>query len=198
MIARMSELAGDRGSLRRLRRHAEALRKFRETYERYLAASRGQGNFTQQQTTNLRRSISSLTPAASAALEVAGMEPGQLPPPALGGYAVSGLPNLVFLHERSFTASDVPGFLLDMCDSAIAKIEDMLSEEKRRRWNPLYWVDRFLRAVLGIPAYLISITFRVPLRRIEESVWGTALRLLTLFVEVGLLVFGAHEWFGWF
>jgi len=40
--------------------------------------------------------------------------------------------------------------------------------------------------------------FQVPFSRIEDSLWGTALRLVTLFVEVGLLLLGLHEWFGWF
>jgi hypothetical protein len=127
-------VVNDRHSLRHLARHIKALREFRETYDRYLDASQGQpGNFTSEQTANLRRSVARLTPAASAALTVAGMEPGQLPPPALGGYAVSGLPNMVFLHERSVTASAVPGFLLDMCDSGIAALEEMRNDEKRRR-----------------------------------------------------------------
>ena len=40
-----------------------------------------------------------------------------------------------------------------------SSIEKRLHELQLRRRQPTYWIDRVLRAVLGFPAYLISLLF---------------------------------------
>jgi hypothetical protein len=49
--------------------------------------------------------------------------------------------------------------VVDALDQAEAILEAEQRLAERRRWNPLYWADRSLRAVLGFPAYVISLVF---------------------------------------
>jgi hypothetical protein len=36
-------------------------------------------------------------------------------------------------------------------------LEDRELKERKRRRNPLSWIDRVLRMTLGIPAYIVSL-----------------------------------------
>jgi len=76
----------------------------------------------------------------------------------------------------------------DLTGIAIAELEKQIAEVMRRRRNPLYWADRGLRAVLGFPAYLLSLVFGVPVARIEESPWAVLIRV----AEVGLAPVGVY------
>lgn len=126
------------------------------------------------------------------------------PPPAMeGGPVYRGLDNLAFLHEvpgfRPIGLSEGPAVyegVLDNLNTAIARLEHAEREVKRRRRNPFYWVDRGLRAVLGIPAYLVSLVIGVPKVRIERSWAGFPLRVLGVAADL-LAVYGGGHLLGW-
>jgi hypothetical protein len=50
--------------------------------------------------------------------------------------------------------------------------------------NPLYWGDRLVRVLLGIPAYLVSVLLGTSFERVDRSAWGLPLRLVALVGEV--------------
>lgn len=121
-----------------------------------------------------------------------------------GGPLLQGLNVVAFIHEspHGFSESVVmPGLppyqvVLDVVDQTAAYLDDAEAEARRRRRNPLYWADRVLRALLGLPAYLVSLVFRVPLERVEQSPVALPLRLLGLVLEiVGIVVAGRAA--GW-
>jgi len=136
-----------------------------------------------------------LAPAADTALDLVGLRPAILD---RGRPTIHGLVNVAFADESAFLPVPAAQSTLDTLAAGVGALEERRKREVRRRRNPLYWLDRLLRALLGIPAYLISLIFRVPPERIEDSLWGTALRAFSFVVEVALLVLGLHEWFGWF
>jgi hypothetical protein len=179
---------------------------FRNTYVDYLNKTLGDAQAPQRHLQLRSEVIRQATPAQHI-LNRLGAQLSWLPPPAVGGPVLSGLINTAFIHEGpyGYAGSGLFGSggqsyqaVIDLLDASIASLDRIEVEIRKSRRNPFYWGDRVLRALLGIPAYLISLVFQVPLSRIEDSVWGTALRIVTLFVEVGLLLLGLHEWFGWF
>jgi hypothetical protein len=191
-------MANDRRSLRRLKLHTQSLETFRGAYEAYLdATAYGVVDASADEEQKLRRAVTTALPAADQALTVAGMVPSQTPPPSVGGMILRGLANTAFMHEQlPLGGQGTPQFLLDTVDGAIARIDTFRREEQRRRWNPFYWIDRVLREVLGIPAYLLGLIVGVPVSRIEGSVWAAPLRLVGLAVELALLFVGGRE-LGW-
>jgi hypothetical protein len=82
--------------------------------------------------------------------------------------------------------------LVDAVQVAASQLAGRERHLRRQRRNPLYWGDRFLRAVLGFLAYLLSLIFRVPFSQVEESAWGTLLRFVALVSEVLAVYFGGH------
>lgn len=86
--------------------------------------------------------------------------------------------------------------ILDTTESAIARVQSRRSDAIRKRFNPFFWIDRLLRAVLGFPAYLVSLIFRVPLDEIERSPFALPLRLGGLAIEGLVAYFGGRE-AGW-
>lgn len=157
----------DRHSLRRLNNHIQALQDFQTKYDRYVYESQGFGNMTPPQISALRREVSRLVPAAGTALAVAGILPAWFPPLAVGGYRMEGLENLVFLHEHTIAAEEVPGFLLVACDNALAALDETRAEEKRRRWDPCTRrIAPFDLLTLGV---LGERLVRVPMRHVREE-----------------------------
>jgi hypothetical protein len=61
-----------------------------------------------------------------------------------------------------------------------------LAEEKakRERRNPLFWIDRTLRTVFALPAYLVSLVVGVPVARVQAYRLAWLLPLLTLIVAI--------------
>jgi hypothetical protein len=174
---------------------------FREAYIPYLNAT-VLAHRDPSAEPDLRAGVARRIPGASAALAAVRVEPAW----HVFGAEIRGFQNLVFLHETAFGYSGsgsgfFPGIpswraLLDVVESAVAEFDAWEARSRRRRLNPFYWLDRGLRAALGFPAYLISVVFAIPLSRIEESVWGRALRVATFAVDVAALVVGLHGWTG--
>lgn len=182
-------------------RWQEDLRRFREAYVAYLNATVLAGRHPTSEP-QLRSQVSRFVPAAQAALGAIQAEVGWDLRHS-GGPLILGLVNMTFLHETShgYSGGLMPGVppyqaVLDTIDGALASLEVILEEVRRQRRNPIYWLDRLLRTVLGFPAYFVSLVFRVPLDRIEESPYGTPLRLLGLVIEGTLVYIGGRE-LGW-
>jgi hypothetical protein len=117
---------------------------------------------------------------------------------------IRGLVNITFLHEtpHGYSGGLMPGIppyqaVLDTIDGALTSLDLIFEQVRRQRHNPIYWLDRFLRTLFGIPAYIISLVFRVPLERIEESPYATPLRLLGLVIEGILIFIGGRELEWW-
>ncbi len=177
-----------------MRELANALLHFRDVYNEYLDATwRNPGGDADEQ--ELRRQVNEAVPGAQHALYEVNMDPSLAPPPAVGGPVLHGLANTVFAHEE-YGDSGPFTTILDFTDIAISELEERRRAAIRRRLNPLYWVDRLLRAMLGLPAYLASLLFRVPLERVEESPLALPLRLVGLVLEA-LGIFIAGRAAGW-
>jgi hypothetical protein len=50
-----------------------------------------------------------------------------------------------------------PELTLESIDAADAQLAVMETDARNRYRNPLFWIDRTLRAILGFPAYLLSV-----------------------------------------
>jgi len=73
---------------------------------------------------------------------------------------LSGLINTAFIHEgpHGYAGSGLFGSggqsyqaVIDLLDASIASLDRIEVEIRKSRRNPLYWGDRVLRALLGIP-----------------------------------------------
>lgn len=80
--------------------------------------------------------------------------------------------------------------MIDWCQLTEAELVQRQERLAHKYRNPLYWLDRLLRAVLGIPAYLVSLVFRTPYERVNESHLGSFLRLLSAAGSVAGIYFG--------
>jgi hypothetical protein len=106
-----------------------------------------------------------------------------------------------FLHEQSgyqyMDGPESPAKLVsDSVLHAIAELDDMEREERRRRRNPLYWIDRGIRYVLAIPAYIVSRVVGKSVAEIDRSAWGFPLRLIGFVANVLGIYLGGQE-IGW-
>jgi hypothetical protein len=126
---------------------------------------------------------------ADRAMQKAGTVPFAVPPPAIGGPVMRGLLNMAFLFETPFSVyeNEIPNAVRGFVAAARALVERALDDAKRRRRNPLYWFDRVVSALLGLPAYFLSRLIGVPRSNIEESRYGTVLRIAALVVDAGLV-----------
>jgi hypothetical protein len=175
-------------SPRHLRELHAGLVSFVIAYGRYLEVTHGVQP-DDDEAGRLRAEMNSLTPTAQEALRTARIELVIHPPPVVGGPSYSGLANVAFLFERpGWGGAGIPRRVLDMGGIGIAQLEKQIAEATRRRRNPLYWTDRGLRAVLGFPAYLLSLVLGVPVARIEESPWAILIRV----AEIALAAIGAY------
>jgi hypothetical protein len=84
---------------------------------------------------------------------------------------------------------------LDAIDQADALLEGRAETERRRRTSLIYWADRGLRAVLGFPAYLISVVGGFD-RRELSSEGSRALWLVSLAADAAG-IFGFGRLLGW-
>jgi hypothetical protein len=177
---------------KRLHERREALVHFHNRYLAYLDATVG-GHGGPQDAFQLRAEVISAIPAAQRALDAAHVGLVYTPPPAFGGPVMSGLPNLAFLHEGAPYQNRVPGVkppytdVIDMTRLGVQYLEDAETRERRRRHNPLYWIERAFLATLGFPAYVIGAVVGVPPHRIHGSVLGMPLRLIAVAADVSSL-----------
>jgi hypothetical protein len=85
--------------------------------------------------------------------------------------------------------------VIDLVDTAVANLEMRRSEVEARRRRPTFWADRILRAVLGFPAYLISLVFGFDRRALSggkaQTLWALSL------IADGVSVVAAGRAFGW-
>jgi len=149
----------------------------------------------------LRMELSRRLGDAQEAFDTVGVDLAMLPPPAFGGPIRHGLANTLFIHETSagHTGMSGPPFfqtVLQTLHTATGYLERRERKERHRRRNPLFWMDWALTGLLGIPAYLVSRIFGVPVRRIEESQLGTALRIVGVVLEA-VLLFVTGRALGW-
>lgn len=189
-------------SVRRIRENIEALAEFREAYTAYLNATVIAGRHPSSEPT-LRREAARSVAGASRAFSLAGTSVGWDLRHS-GGPLIEGLGSLAFLHETPHGYSEsifTPGLppyraVLDMVEQTLNYLEHAEREARRRRRNPLFWIDRVLRALLGIPAYLLGLILGTPAYEIEKSPFGTPLRVLALALEVvGVAIAGRQV--GW-
>jgi hypothetical protein len=190
---------------KRLLQHRDALIAFHNAYQAYLDAEYGNGNTSREETFHLRNEVIAKMPKAHRALNLAGVGVAFTPPPAFAGRIpiMDGLANTAFLHEE-------PGWRLESMAGikptyavvsenlrlAAHTLEDEIEEAHRRRRNPLYWIDRGLRAMLGFPAYLLSLVLPLSREEIDESGFGIALKLLSTVAAIVGVYFGGtdHDW----
>lgn len=127
-------------------------------------------------------------------MNAAGIQPAIYPPPAFGGQVRSGLANLVFAHELpGYGSTEIYQSMLDWCQLTGATLDKRADDLRRKRWNPFYWIDRLLRVVLGIPAYLICLIFQVPVSRINASFLGPILKLISAAGTIAGVYFGGSD-----
>lgn len=166
-----------------IRSHIAALDVFDAAYAAYLAGGRDSHE--------LRQRVIEATPAADEALVAANAQfvietPPMLQPPL----RYSGLANTAFLHEhpgfRPNPYGDAPTVFEQVVYSihqGRARLVHMEGKAKRQRRRPTYWIDRALRALLLIPAYLVSLIVGRSALTIDRSAWGLPLRLLAVVAD---------------
>jgi hypothetical protein len=160
---------------------------FVAAYDRYLTVTDAHPDAASA--AQLRAELNRLIPTAQEALRTARIELVVQPGALVGGPSHSGLANVAFLFEEpGWGGVGIPRRVFDLGGIGIAQLEKQIAETTRRRRNPLYWTDRGLRAVLGFPAYLLSLILGVPVARIEESPWAIFIRA----AEIALAAIGAY------
>lgn len=166
------------------------LREFRTAYIPYvnatLPALQNGGSIAFD---SRRQEVVRLATVASRAMARSGVTPYIYPPPARGGPVLHGLVAAAFAHEdERFRATyfgfgpppkSTPELTLESIDAADAQLAVMQSEAARRYRSPFFWIDRVLRAVLGFPAYLLSVILGF-----EPDDLGTAFQRILWIVSV--------------
>ena len=187
-------------SPRTLRRHRDAVVAFHNAYQGYLDAEFGRENTSSEEKLLLRNAVIARMPAAQKGIDAVGVGVSFAPPPMFTGRipVMHGLANTAFLHEQpgwrlERMAGVQPAYVLvlEMLRLATATADAEIEEAKAKRWNPLFWIHRALSAILGIPAYLLSLIFRQPISRFEEGPFGALLRILAIAINaLGVYVAG--------
>lgn len=114
-----------------------------------------------------RQAVVHLAAVASRAMVRSGITPIVCPPPVAGGAVLRGLSAVAFAHEDQRyraptyilgpppkTSPELTVESVDLADANLALLE---ADARKRYRSPLFWADRVLRAVLGLPAYLLSV-----------------------------------------
>lgn len=186
-----------------------ALIEFRNAYIPYINATAPAIYAGQPPEHSAERSrILRLAVAASDALDTAGVRFALTPAPVYASSAgpLRGLSQAAFAHEDFRYRSDESLLfesppprsyerVIDLVDTAVATLEARRSKAEQRRRRPTYWTDRILRAVLGFPAYLISLVFGFDRRSLSA---GTAQTLWVVSLIADLVGVGAAgRAFGW-
>ena len=155
-----------------------------------------------------RSRVLQLAALADEAMRVAGIQPQILPPPlGPGRPPIVGLSGVAFAHEDPMFRRGAGSWVseprrqpfelaVDSVEIATVHLKEMLHREQRRRRRPTYWVDRGLRALLGLPGYLISLLFGFDRYSLPPG-RARALWALSVFIDAVAAVVGSASVFGW-
>jgi hypothetical protein len=197
---------GDR-SPQQYARLRQAIAGFRNTYVAYLNDTlplvHGGGVPAYDER---RRALQRLAVRADQAVNASGLVVALAPPPALGGPVLRGVAAIAFAHEdqrwgvieRSFLGGHYKQsyeVVIEALDSADALLEEQEEDARRQRRRPLYWGDRLLRAVLGFPAYLVSLVAGFDRRELSPES-ARVLWIVSLAADAAT-IFGFGRLLGW-
>ena len=140
-----------------------------------------------------RRRIIELGVRAEKAVNAVGVKVGVAPPPVFAGQNPKfGLTQVALAHEsevfRESSLTSQPGshdLALDTAQQVRAELIDRRDAELRRRRQPFYWPDRALRAILGFPAYLLSLVLGFDLQDVKPKT-GRLLWLVSVVADLVL------------
>ena len=173
---------------------------FYNVYASYIDATLGPGDTPAEERFRLRNEVIARMTLAQRGLNAIGVGVAFQPPPMFAGRipVMDGLPNTAFLHEQpGWRLEPMAGVkptyvqVLEMLRLATSTLEAEIEEAKAERQIRSSGSTEGLRAVLGFPAYLLSLVFRTPIARFEEGVFGTALRVLAIAINaLGVYVAG--------
>jgi hypothetical protein len=76
--------------------------------------------------------------------------------------------------------------VLDAVDTADTFLAEWRERARRKRRNPLWWIDKILRSVLGLPAYIIGLVLGFDPKALPAS-RQRGLWLLSIAADVGTL-----------
>ena len=185
------------------------LRHFREIYVTYInevvdAVYAGDPIENSPQ----RSRVLELGTLAEAAIAVAGLTPPAVHRPSISpGPPAIGLLAVAIAHEDPvFRRGAGPlvseprrqpyELAIDTVEVAIARIQELLDAERRRRRKLTYWIDRGLRSVLGLPAYLISLLLGFDRYSLPPS-QARALWVVSVIIETAAAVVTSGSVFDW-
>lgn len=154
-----------------------------------------------------RKELQRLAVRADQAVGASGMYVALTAPPLMPQRPpLVGVASIAFAHEDGLWRNPTNYFsdehykesyelVVEALDQADALLERREEAERRRRRSPLYWADRFLRAVLGFPAYLISLAAGFDRRDLSPD-RARALWLVSVVADVAGIV-GFGRLMGW-
>lgn len=137
---------------------------------------------------------------AQHAVSASGVQVALVPPPVAVGHPVlTEFQQVAFAWEnpvyQAYGGPQAFELALDAMDAAISELRLREEAVRRRRRSPTYWIDRGLRAMLGFPAYLISLIFGFDRRDVSGET-KQLLWLISIAADVGG-VFALGRALGW-
>jgi hypothetical protein len=109
------------------------------------------------------------------------------PPPAIGGYVRDVNTFQALLEELPWGVKVDSQRVIDLIHQTEAACEQQVSIERRRLYNPFYWILELITFVLRIP-FLIIQTSGFHIEKFEEQFWGRMFKLLELFAIIWFMI----------